>query len=61
MRGRITSIYFIDHGIQPIGIPLLGLLAKGVGTADAIIFAGLAALGIAAFMGLRWRDLWGLR
>ena len=61
MRGRITSIYFIDHGIQPIGIPLLGLLARGVGTADAIIFAGLASLGIAAFMGLRWRKLWALR
>ena len=61
LRGRITSIYVIDHGVQPLGIPLLGLLAVGVGAGNAIALAGLLALGVTAFIGIRWRELWRLR
>ena len=61
LRGRITSIYYMDHGVQPLGIPLLGLLAVGVGAGQAIAIVGLFALGVTAFIGLRWRELWSLR
>ena len=60
LRGRITSIYVIDHGVQPLGIPLLGLLAVGVGAGNAVALAGLLALGVTAFIGLRWHELWHL-
>ena len=61
LRGRITSIYFIDHGVQPLGIPLLGLLAVGLGSGNAVAVAGLAALAVTASIGLRWRELWRLK
>lgn len=60
LRGRITSIYVIDHGVQPLGIPLLGLLAVVVGAGNAVALAGLLALGVTAFIGVRWRELWRL-
>ena len=61
LRGRITSIYFIDHGVQPIGIPLLGLLAVGLGTGNAVAVSGLFTLAVTAIIGLRWRQLWRLQ
>jgi len=61
MRGRITSIYFIDQGVQPLGIPLLGLLAVWLGTGNAIAVAGLMALGATTFISLRWREMWRLQ
>ena len=61
LRGRITSIYIIDHGIQPVGIPLLGLLAVGLGTGNAIAVAGLGTLAVTVLIGLRWRQLWRLK
>lgn len=61
LRGRITSIYYMDHGVQPLGIPLLGLLAVGLGAGNAIAIVGLFALGVTAFIGIRWRELWSLR
>ena len=61
LRGRVTSIYVIDHGVQPIGIPLLGLMAVWLGTGNAIAVAGVLAFAATAFIGLRWRELWRLR
>ena len=61
LRGRITSIYVIDHGVQPVGIPLLGLLALWLGAGNAVAVAGLVAFSVTAFIGLRWRELWQLR
>ncbi len=61
LRGRVTSIYVIDHGVQPIGIPLLGLMAMWLGTGNAIAVAGVLALAATAFIGLRWRELWRLK
>jgi MFS family permease len=60
LRGRINSIYVIDHGIQPLGSPLLGLLAVGLGAGHAVAVAGLVAFVSAAFIALRWRHLWRL-
>ena len=63
LRGRVNSIYVIDHGVQPLGIPLMGLLAlNGVlGPGGAVVAAGLFSLAVTAFIGLRWRELWRLR
>ena len=62
LRGRITSIYVIDHGVQPIGSPLLALLAEErvLGPGKAVMVAGLLALVVSAFISLRWRQLWKL-
>ena len=63
LRGRVNSIYVIDHGVQPLGIPLMGLLAlDGVlGVGNAVMVSGLFALAVTVFIGLRWRDLWSLK
>ena len=61
LRGRVTSIYVIDHGVQPLGIPLLGLLALGLGAGNAVAVVGLLAFAVTAFIGLRWRGLWRLK
>ena len=61
LRGRVNSIYLIDHGVQPLGIPLLALLALGVGARPAIAIGGAVALAATAFIGLRWRQLWALQ
>ena len=60
LRGRITSIYVLDHGVIPLGSPLLGLLAVGLGAGNAVAVAGVFALGVTVFIGLRWRELWRL-
>ncbi len=62
LRGRVSSIYVLDHGVQPLGIPIIGLLAlDGVlGPENAVVVAGLFALAVTAFIGLRWRGLWRL-
>ena len=62
MRGRITSIYVLDHGFQPLGSPLLGFLAGGniLGAQWAVVVAGIVAFAVTAFIGLRFRQLWRL-
>ena len=61
LRGRITSIYVLDHGVIPLGSPVLGLLAVALGAGHAVAVAGVFAFGVTAFMGLRWHELWRLR
>ncbi len=63
LRGRITSIYLIDHGAIPLGSILLGLLAEPevLGARYAVAVAGLTALAATAFIALHWRELWRLR
>lgn len=62
LRGRITSIYVLDHGFQPVGSLLLALLAEeGVlGPQRAVVLAGIVAFAVTAFIGLRFRQLWRL-
>ena len=63
LRGRITSIYLLDHGVQPIGSALLGLVALPwiLGPEYAVAAAGLLAFAVTAFIALRWRELWRLQ
>jgi len=62
LRGRVTSIYVLDHGFQPVGSLLLGLLAEeGVlGVQKAVMLAGIVALVVTVFIALRFRQLWRL-
>jgi MFS family permease len=63
LRGRITSVYVLDHGFQPVGSLVLGLLAEGqvLGIQKAVILVGLVAVAVTVFMGLRFRQLWSLK
>jgi MFS family permease len=63
LRGRVTSIYVMDHGFQPVGSLVLGALAEeGVlGVKNAVALAGVVAMGVTVFMGLRFRQLWSLK
>ncbi len=62
LRGRVTSIYAMDHGFQPVGSLLLGLLASSevLGPQRAVALAGLVAIAVTVFIGLRFRSLWRL-
>jgi MFS family permease len=62
LRGRITSIYVLDHGFQPVGSLLLGFLAlDGVmGAQKAVVLAGIVAFAVTVFIALRFRQLWRL-
>ena len=59
LRGRVTSIYAMDHGFQPVGSLLLGLLASSevLGLQRAVALAGLVAIAVTVFIGLRFRSL----
>ncbi len=63
LRGRVTSIYVMDHGFQPLGSLVLGALAEeGVlGVKNAVVLAGVVAIAVTVFMGLRFRQLWSLK
>ncbi len=62
LRGRVTSIYAMDHGFQPVGSLLLGLLASSevLGPQRAVALAGLVAIAVTVFIGLRFKRLWRL-
>ena len=61
-RGRITSIYVLDHGFQPLGSPAFGALAEDsvLGLQRAIVVFGLVALLVTSFISLKYRQLWRL-
>ena len=63
LRGRVLSIYNMDHGFQPIGSLFLGLMAGSalLGPQGAIIVAGLTAVLVSVFIGVRYRHLWSLK
>ncbi|MDA1220058.1 MAG: MFS transporter [Chloroflexi bacterium] len=62
LRGRVTSIYAMDHGFQPVGSLVLGFLASSqvLGPQRAVALAGLIAIAVTVFIGLRFRSLWRL-
>ena len=62
LRGRITSIYALDHGFQPVGSLLLGFLAGAgvLGAQNAVVLAGIVAFAVTVLIGLRFRQLWHL-
>ena len=63
LRGRVLSIYNMDHGFQPVGSVLLGIMAGTalLGPQGAVMLAGLVAVAFTVFIGVRYRQLWSLR
>ncbi|MCZ6536163.1 MAG: MFS transporter, partial [Chloroflexi bacterium] len=63
LRGRVLSIYNMDHGFQPVGSVLLGFMfgTALLGPQGAVMVAGLAAVAVTVFIGLRYRYLWSLK
>ena len=63
LRGRVLSIYNMDHGFQPVGSLLLGIMAGAqlLGPQGAVMVAGLAAVAVTLFIGVRFRPLWSLQ
>ena len=63
LRGRVLSIYNMDHGFQPVGSLLLGFLAGTalLGPRGAVMVAGLTAVAVTVFIGVRFRHLWSLK
>ena len=63
LRGRVLSIYNMDHGFQPVGSLLLGFLSGAalLGPQGAVMVAGLTAVAVTVFIGVRYRQLWSLR
>ncbi len=63
LRGRVLSIYNMDHGFQPVGSVLLGFMASAalLGPQGAVVVAGLAAVAVTVFIAVRFRHLWGLK
>ena len=62
LRGRVLSIYNMDHGFQPVGSVLLGIMAGTalLGPQGAVVVAGLTAVAVTLFIAVRFRHLWSL-
>ena len=63
LRGRVLSIYNMDHGFQPVGSVLLGIMAGTalLGPQGAVVVAGLTAVAVTLFIAVRFRHLWSLK
>ena len=56
-RGRVMSLYMLDHGLVLIGGLLAGVLAQVYGAAWAILIGGTVATTLVVAMGVRLRAL----
>ncbi|MBI4200413.1 MAG: MFS transporter [Chloroflexi bacterium] len=59
-RGRVLSLYMLEHGFASAGSFMAGALADRYGSPAAILLAGLAAGTFLGFVSLRFRHLWRL-
>lgn len=46
-RGRVTSLYMMDHGLVPLGSIMAGALAQAFGTPVALLAGGVATVLVA--------------
>ena len=53
LRGRVTSIYMLDHGLSPIGALMAGVGAHLLGAPTTVAMMGAAVIVLAA--GVAWR------
>jgi len=56
-RGRVMSIYLLDHGLVPLGSLLAGSLAEYFGSPLAILMGGLASAGLILLVSLRFKAM----
>jgi MFS family permease len=59
LRGRVTSIYAMDHDFQPVKSLVLSFLTSSqvLEPQRAVALAGLVAIAVTVFIGLRYRSL----
>jgi len=53
LRGRVTSIYMLDHGLSPIGALMAGVSTQFVGAPTTVAMMGAAVIVLAAVVA--WR------
>ena len=53
LRGRVMSIYMLDHGLSPLGALLSGVLTSLIGAPTTVAIMGSLVLGLAVFMAVR--------
>ena len=46
MRGRIMSIDMMSHGLMPLGVFPIGLIAEYYGVGAALVTSGIALIAI---------------
>jgi len=56
-RGRVMSLYMLDHGFVPLGGLMAGTLAEFYGSPMAILIGGLATVVLILMVGLRFPAL----
>jgi predicted MFS family arabinose efflux permease len=56
-RGRVMSIYLLDHGLVPLGSFLAGTIAELVGSAGAILTGGLIDAALILLVVFRFKSL----
>ncbi|MFQ6030088.1 MAG: MFS transporter [Dehalococcoidia bacterium] len=57
LRGRVMSIYHLDHGVTPLASMILGLLAEFWAANLVVMLAGLVSLALALYAFLAYSDL----
>ena len=57
LRGRIQSIYHLDHGLTPLASFIIGVFAEFYTPTGAVTVAGLMALGVSIFFLVTFRRI----
>lgn len=52
LRGRVTSIYMLDHGLSPVGALMAGVSTQFVGAPTTVAMMGAAVIVLAAGVAL---------
>ena len=56
-RGRVLSLYMMDHGLVSLGAVLAGVLAQAYGIPPAILAGGVVATGLILVAGARFKTV----
>jgi hypothetical protein len=57
LRGRVMSIYHLDHGITPLASMTLGLMAEFLAANLVVMLVGLLSLALALYAFLTYADI----
>ena len=57
LRGRVMSIYHLDHGITPLASMALGLIAEFWDANLVVLGVGLVSLALAMYAFLSFQDI----
>jgi hypothetical protein len=57
LRGRVMSIYHLDHGITPLASMTLGLMAEFLAANLVVMLVGLISLALALYAFLSYADI----